>query len=90
MKKILSRIQKGRAVGMHSGEDVPKSIDIHAAVIAGSDFRPKWWMVVLSYSVAAIIIICIGVGAYSFIKASKIISCSLGICYYKLGRFMIE
>jgi len=71
MKKILSRIQKGGAVGVHSGEDVPKSIDIHAAVIAGSGFRPKRWMVVLSYSVAAIIIICIGVGAYSFVKASQ-------------------
>jgi hypothetical protein len=71
MKKILSRIQKGRGVGMHSGEDVPKSIDIHAAVIAGSGFHPKRWMVALSYLVAAIIIICIGVGAYSFVKSSQ-------------------
>ena len=59
-------------VGMYSEEDAPKSIDIHAAVIPGSAFRPKRWMVVLSYLVAAIIIICIGVaGAYSFVKASE-------------------
>ena len=68
MKKILSRIQKGRGVGMHSEEAAPKSIDIHAAVIPGSAFLPKRWMVVLSYLVAAGIIICIGIGAYSFVK----------------------
>ena len=77
--KVRSQLQKLKGGGTHSdsGEDVAKSIEIdydvnnNSSSNSSSNFRPKKWMVVLSYLVAAIIIICISFGAYSFVKSSQ-------------------
>ena len=72
--KVRSQLQKLKGGGTHSdsdsgaGEDLPKSIEISSS---SSNFHPKKWMIVLSYLVAAIIIICISFGAYSFVKSSQ-------------------
>ena len=79
--KVRSQLQKLKGSGTHSdsgaGEDVAKSIEIdydvnnNSSSNSSSNFHPKKWMVVLSYLVAAIIIICISFGAYSFVKSSQ-------------------
>ena len=73
--KVRSQLQKVKGGGTHSdsGEDVPKSIENDSDVNnnSSSNFRPKKWMIILSYLVAAIIIICISFGAYSFVKSSQ-------------------
>ena len=84
--KVRSQLQKlkGGVARSDSGEDVPKSIEIDSDVNNNSsssnnrsnsnssnNFRPKKWMIILSYLVATIIIICISFGAYSFVKSSQ-------------------
>lgn len=61
--KVMSR-------GPHAGEDVPKFVDVDDLNSSGR-FRAKRWMVVLSYLAAAIITLCISIGASSFVRSAQ-------------------
>lgn len=67
--KVMSRLGTGNVTGPHAGEDVPKFVDVDD-VNSSSRFRAKRWMVVLSYLAAAIITLCISIGAYSFVRSA--------------------
>ena len=56
--------------GPHAGEDVPKFVDVDD-VNSSSRFRAKRWMVVISYLAAAIITLCISIGASSFVRSAQ-------------------
>ena len=70
--KVMSRLETGNETrtGPHAGEDVPKFVDVDD-VNSSSRFRAKRWMVVLSYLAAAIITLCISIGASSFVRSAQ-------------------
>ena len=70
--KVMSRLETGNETrtGPHAGEDVPKFLDVDD-LNSSSRFRAKRWMVVLSYLAAAIITLCIIIGASSFVRSAQ-------------------
>ena len=71
--KVMSRLGTGNGTRPPAGEDVPKFVDVDYDVNNNSfsNFRPKKWMIILSYLVAAIITLCISIGASSFVRSAQ-------------------